>query len=118
MSTVTINGKEYDVPEMTFDAVCELEEYGVNLMAGSKNLKIATTVRGLVAWITGLDLEDASAEIQAHITNGGNIMDVLNATTAAMEKSGFLSGQRGAKTPQDHQRSQKNRGRNISPTQN
>ena len=91
MNSVTINGRQYEIPEITFDAICELEESGVYLLnMDRKNPKIATMIRGLVAWITRLDPEDASKEIQAHIENGGNIMDILTGVTSALNSSGFF----------------------------
>lgn len=104
---VTINGEEYQIPKMDFDAVCELEERGVNLLGMSaQNMKLATTVRGLVAWIIGSDPKTASKEIEGHIASGGDIAEIFTAISAAMEDSGFLSQNRNKtkKFPQDHQR--------------
>lgn len=48
MSYVIINGNKYDIPEVDFDAVCELEERGINLLNMDKgNMKLATMARGL-----------------------------------------------------------------------
>ena len=97
MSYVTINGRDYTVPELTFDAICELEENGVYLMGMDKNdRKFATMIRGFTAWIMGTDSSTASMELQAHIANGGNITDIIEATTAAIEESGFFQGQKPA----------------------
>ena len=115
MSKVTINGKEYTIPEFTFDTVCELEENGVDLLSGVNDRKLATTVRGLVAWVTGYDTRSASREIQEHIENGGNIVDILNAISNEMSKSGFFT--RGANRPQNQERRQ-NRKKNHGGNQN
>ena len=119
MSKVTINGKEYEIPEFTFDTVCELEENGVDLLSGGNDRKLATTVRGLVAWVTGYDTRSASREIQEHIENGGNIVDILNAISEEMSKSGFFT--RGASRNQNQgqnrsQRRHKNHGGNQNIT--
>ncbi|MDO5539410.1 MAG: hypothetical protein Q4F83_04970 [Eubacteriales bacterium] len=102
MSYVIINGNRYDIPEMNFDAVCELEEAGVNILGADRsNMKLATMARGLTAWIMGVDVQTASKELEAHIANGGNIVDIISRTTEAMQKSGFFAQNR-QKQPQDH----------------
>lgn len=104
---VTINGEEYQIPKLNFDAVCELEERGVNLLGMSgKDMKLATTTRGLIAWIMDTDLKTASREIEGHIQSGGDLAEIFTAISTAMEESGFLSQNRKnvKKYPQDHQR--------------
>ena len=108
---VTINGIVYDVPDITFDAICELEENGVELLSLGSTAKIATTVRGLVAWITGMDIRSASKEIEKHIAGGGNIVEIMTAVNDAMQSSGFFSQKTGEEKqqprpykPQDHKR--------------
>ena len=121
MHEVTINGRRYRIPEVDFDAVCELEEKGVDLLAAdSKHPKLATTLRGIVAWIMGVSEREASAEIMAHINGGGNIIEIINGVTVAMQDSGFFGQRRTANVsqmPQDHQRKKRktnNRSRNES----
>lgn len=102
MSYVIINGNKYNIPEVDFDAVCELEERGVNLLNVDKsNMKLATMARGLVAWIMGVDVQTASKEIETHIANGGNIIDIVSRVTDSINNSGFFK-QGGKKQPQDH----------------
>lgn len=106
---VIINGNRYDIPEMNFDAVCELEERGINLMNMDKSdLKLATMARGLTAWIMRVDAQTASKELEAHIANGGNIVDIISRTTEALQKSGFFAQNR-QKQPQDHKSKQDSR---------
>lgn len=116
MNKVTINGREYTIPEVDFDAVCELEEKGVDLLAAdAKHPKLAITLRGIVAWIMGVPEKVASREIMGHIQNGGNIIEILNAVTEAMQDSGFFGQRETAnvtRMPQDHQRKRKNKNRN------
>ena len=120
MNKVIINDKEYEIPEVDFDAICELEENGVDLLsADSKHPKLAITLRGIVAWIMGVPEKTASAEIMAHIQNGGNIVDILNAVTTAMQDSGFFGQRKTAGAtpmPQDHQKKKRNNksGKNAS----
>lgn len=124
MSYVTINGTDYKVPEINFDAICELEENGVYLLTMSRNdRRFATMIRGLTAWIMKSDTATASEEIQEHIKNGGNIMEILDAVMEAMNESGFFNGQnnKAARIPQDHRRpknrQRNNHGKNTHPSQ-
>ena len=112
MSYVIINGNKYDIPEIDFDAVCELEEYGVELMAINKNSpKIASTVRGFAAWVMATDLETASKEIASHIQGGNGIVEIFNSMIDAVQNSGFFK-QGGKKQPQDHQKKGSNTAQN------
>ena len=102
MSYVIINNNRYEIPEIDFDAICELEERGVNILSMDKNKPhIATTIRGLVAWIMDTDVQNASMEIEAHIANGGNIIEIFTKVSDAINKSGFF-GRNRQKQPQDH----------------
>ena len=106
---ITINGNKYEIPELTFDAVCELEERGINLMdLGNGRTKIATTIRGLVAWIMGTDTKTASIEIEKHLMNGGDFNEILDKCSEALSNAGFLS-QKGPKQLQDHMGKQSNK---------
>ena len=97
MAYVTINGNRYDIPEVTFDTICQLEENGVYLLnMDKKNPKLATMIRGLVAWIMGVEPEEASKEIQEHIQNGGDIGEILRRVTEAVASSGFFGKQKEA----------------------
>ena len=75
------------------------------------------------AVIAMLSIKDASEEIQEHIKNGGNIMEILDAVMEAMNDSGFFNGQnnKAARIPQDHKRpknrQRNNRGKNTHPSQ-
>ena len=114
---VTINDREYEVPEVNFDTICQLEESGIYLMNMDRNeRKIATMIRALVAWVTGLDLKAASAEISEHIANGGNIMDITNEIIGAITDAGFFRQSRKDNVqefqPNRSQRRQKNKNRN------
>ncbi len=122
MKYIEINGKEYEIPELDFDAVCELEENGVNLLnMDRKNMKVASVVRGLVAWIMKCDTATASKEIEGHIAGGGNIGDLFVAINEGLSESRFFKrggeNRKVKKYPQDHQR--KNGHRNDTrPSQN
>lgn len=109
-NTVVINGNKYDVPEMDFNAICDLEERGINLLnLDNGTPKIASMIRGLTAWIMDTDQRTAAEELQKHIEAGGSIVDVMDAVNTALTESGFFKqgqgSQKGPKRPMDHQRS-------------
>lgn len=107
MKRVEINGQSYIIPEITFEEICRLEENGVYLLSMSrKDRSVASMLRGIVAWIMNAEPEVASAEIQAHLMNGGQIDQILVAVREAMDESGFFGAARSTEkaTPQlqDH----------------
>lgn len=114
MSKVIINGQEYKVPELTFNEVCRLEERGIYLLnMDPKDRKIASMLRGFVAWITDTSPEEASEILQEHIMNGGRIDDIATAVSEAFEESGFFGqgGRKASVTPMDHQKKTANKGK-------
>ena len=83
-----INNKEYKIPELSFNAMCQLEEMGVNFADMEK--KTLSTVRGFLALAMDGDLEKAGAELEAHLVAGGNVEDVVVEIGKAVEESGFF----------------------------
>lgn len=109
MNTVIINGNSYIVPELDFNAICDLEEQGINLLdMNTNNMKMASLIRGLAAWIMKVDQKTAANEIQGHIEAGGSISDIMEAISKAIDSSGFFRQTQetnsGRKTPMDHQK--------------
>lgn len=105
MAKMTLNGKTYRIPEINFDAMCDLEERGVNLLdmnSVEERGKTLTTIRGLVAWIMDTDVKAAGHEIGEHIKNGGGLEDIIYGINAAIEESGFMAEKKQPKRPQDH----------------
>ncbi len=94
MSYITINEREYEIPQVNFDAICELEENGVKLVGvNAKDMKLLSTIRGLAAWIMGVDTATASRELEEHILGGGDITEIMTAFMKEAEKSGFFGNQ-------------------------
>ena len=121
MKSIVLNGQTYDIPEMTFEQICRLEENGVYLLnMNRKDRNVASMLRGIVAWIIDAEPEVASATIQAHLEKGGRIDDILIAVREAMEESGFFGNnqarQKEPVRPMDHQR-KNNRKKNTPHTQ-
>lgn len=87
---ITINGKTYQEAELTFNAICELETAGINIMDIRKGgLGILRAYLALcMGSIGAIDL--AGEEIQNHIINGGKIDDLGKAFSKSVEESGFF----------------------------
>ena len=64
-----INDREYTIPELNFNAMCELEDLGASFSEMDK--KVLSTVRAFLALAMGGDAEKAGKEIEAHIASGG-----------------------------------------------
>ena len=91
---MTINGKTYKEPELDFNAICDLEELGVNIFQADR--RRFSICRAYFAYVAGIDLEDAGKEIEAHMSNGGKFMDVYEAMTKSLTESGFFKASRKA----------------------
>lgn len=70
---IVINGKTVILKPINFAAICELEEYGFSV-TGIKD-KTFSSIRAGVAYHMGVNPEQAGAEIEAHIMNGGKLAD-------------------------------------------
>lgn len=82
-----LNGKEYKIPELDFNTVCQLEEHGIDLVG--QNAKPLTTLRAFVALAVG-DTEKAGKELEAHLANGGSLEDVMKEVNTVLQNSGFF----------------------------
>lgn len=72
--TVTINGKVYPLKNIDFNAICTLEELGVDFTHIEK--QGFTGIRGLAAFVMGVSKEEAGAAIFEHVRNGGSVDDL------------------------------------------
>lgn len=109
---LVINGTEYDYPEMDFNAICDLQENGVDVFnPKSMSKKPILTARAIVAWALGIEVEEAGEEIQKHILNGGSLDGLFTGFFEVVEDSGFFKSLRGRNEKtvelQDHKRKQK-----------
>lgn len=89
-NTFVINGKTYTAAPIDFNAMCALEDVGVSVM--DMNKKPMSTARAYFAlcYDGGDDAEAAGKEIEAHIINGGELTNLVNAMNAEIQKSGFF----------------------------
>lgn len=84
-------GKEYKIPEIDFDTVCELEDAGISLSdIGKPKKKTMSIVRAFVKLATGLESEEVSALVEEHLINGGGFEGIFEEITKALEESRFF----------------------------
>ncbi len=86
--TFTINGKLYQAREITFNAICELEDAGVSLTEIEQ--KPISTVRSYFAICLGGNKEVAGQEIEKHIINGGSLDEIMTAFREELADSDFF----------------------------
>lgn len=86
-----LNGKEYKIPEITFDTVCELEDAGISINDISKpKKKVMSIVRAFAKLATGLENEQVAEVIEDHLANGGNFEGVFEEISKALADSRFF----------------------------
>lgn len=87
--SITINGKEYKIPTITYGTLCQLEELGVDFQ--DVDSKPFSFIRAIVAIATEQSLNKAQEEIDKHLSNGGNFEDFMPLFNAIRE-SDFFQG--------------------------
>lgn len=83
-----INGTEYKLPELNFNAMCRLEDMGISLYEMDK--RVLSTVRGFLALAMDDDMERAGVEIEKHLSGGGSIDVIMDDINKAVNESGFF----------------------------
>lgn len=81
-----INGKNLKIV-VTFNTLCKMEDLGIDI---SEHTKPMSLLRGFVAVSLNETLEDAGKDIEAHVVNGGDIKEIIDEMTKAMNESGFF----------------------------
>lgn len=96
---IIVNGKAYPAIEVTFNALCDMDEMGVSL----EDLDAKHVIRFLRAYVAlcmGTSPENAGAAIGEHVMNGGSIEELVTCMTEAFEEGGFFRTQeQGAEAP-------------------
>lgn len=92
MKKITINSKDYNLDKVIdFNAICELEDLGLSVPALKKSSMSA--FRALLAWFGDITVEQAGAEIMAHLRNGGSFDDCAPLMEAFVESDFFRATQ-------------------------
>lgn len=88
---VKINGKNYTVPQMGFKDMAAMEEIAgtslINIFQKNQAFILAEAFVGAVA---GCDKEEAGRLCEQHVMGGGDLADIYEAFTKAVNESGFF----------------------------
>lgn len=92
MKKITINGKEYELKNITFAGMTKLEKLGFNI----KTLQDIEgnyfgSVMSLAAFVMDCDTETASKEVEAHLEKGGELNDFAPLFDMVTESDFFRS---------------------------
>ena len=110
MSTVTINQKKYDVPELTFRHLPIMEKCGLSLRDMMSSRYVFTVSQVFTAIVVGCDTDHADYLLEQHILGGGTVLPIYDAFLDAMRESHFF------KTLLE--RGEKKREKQTTPAQN
>ena len=83
-----INGIEYKNAPIDFNAVCKLEDMGVDI--SDIDGKVMTVARAYAALCMRKPVEVAGKEIEKHVQNGGTLNAIYEVFAAEVEKSDFF----------------------------
>jgi hypothetical protein len=83
-----INGIDYKNAPIDFNAVCKLEDMGVDI--SDIDGKVMTVARAYAALCMRKPLDAAGKEIEKHVQGGGTLNEIYEAFAAEVEKSDFF----------------------------
>lgn len=91
MTNITINGKTFAVKKIDFAALVALEDVGLSpaILAKPQNHSFRL-ISSLVAYTENITAEEANAEIEKHLLNGGSFDD-FSPLIESFEKSDFFT---------------------------
>ena len=90
MSTVTINNKKYEVPELNFGHSKKMEQMGLPVEGMINRKYFFSAIAAFTAIVAQCDSEQADYLIEQHILGGGNLEDIYKAYVNAVTESRFF----------------------------
>lgn len=90
MSTLKINQKKYDVPELTFKHLPLMEKSGLSMMDMISGKYIFTTAEVFVSIVADCSTDAADYLLEQHILGGGDIEPIFEAFMTAVNESAFF----------------------------
>lgn len=88
MRTFTVNGVTYKASPFDFNLICELEDRGISIEEAQA--KPMSLTRAYFAISANLSKADAGIQMQAHLINGGNFDEIMEAMSQEMSDSDFF----------------------------
>lgn len=90
MVKVKINGKTYEVKEMKFAEFTRMEEQGISIVEAFRKKQMMLIAMGFTCVAANCDREEAEELVTQHVFGGGNIIDITNAFSEALDESPFF----------------------------
>ena len=91
----TINDKVYEGAKYDMNTHCLFEEYKTDVLLIQK--QPLSVLRAYLSISSGMDLDEAGKEIEAHIIKGGKLEDISKALLTEMDQSDFFLAMVGGK---------------------
>lgn len=88
--TFKLNGKEYKAKELDYNAVCDLQDLGVDISKLGSNIGLSE-IRAIIAVVTfNGDTRKSGNLIGEHLVSGGTFEEVVDIVAKLVEESGFF----------------------------
>ena len=88
MKTFKLNGNDVVAKAIDFNLLADFDDFGVSIEDASA--KPLVFMRAYVACCLEESVEYAGNEINAHIINGGDLVDIMDVMNAMLEDSDFF----------------------------
>lgn len=90
MATITINQRKYEVPKLGFGHMEKLESEGYDIVAMFKKRQLFAPASAFIMLCADCDREEANRLAEQHVYGGGNMGEIYQAFTKAIEESDFF----------------------------
>ena len=87
-----INGNTYEMPEVTYNAICILSKNGYDIMNSSKEISYMEQIRIIIAWAINTTPDLAGAMIDTHVNEGGDYQDLATVVFGEFNEAVLNSG--------------------------
>lgn len=88
--TFTINNKQYNSVPFEFETMCQFEERGIEAEEIG-NKKTFSVIKAYFSMCSGLPDVIAGQEINSHVINGGDFVEIREVMEKEMDKSDFIN---------------------------
>lgn len=90
MSIVKINNKNYEVPQLGFKHMTQMEDMGFSILTMFQKQQIFSMATAFTGVVAACDREEAERLMEQHVLGGGDIVQIYKAFNDAINESGFF----------------------------
>lgn len=90
MGKIKINNKNYDIPQLGFGHMEQLESEGYDIVSMFHKKQFFAPASAFIMLCVGCDREEANRIAEQHIYGGGDMKDIYLAFVKAIEDSDFF----------------------------